>query len=135
MFENSGKKVKVLAWIFFCLACIGSLVGGIIMWHNARDYGFLLFLAFACGGFLSAWISSVVLYAIGEAADKSDLEKKIDDLAQRLQGTTEQSNSSVPASTNNRKPDSESMHVVCPDCGAKNDVARVFCKECGSRLS
>ena len=69
MFEKIDEKVKNLAVVIFLLECIGAIIGGIVVWTNTYHAGFPLFLAIAGGGFLTAWISALILYAIGEAAE------------------------------------------------------------------
>ena len=69
MFENAGSKVKTLAIVSFTLTVILSAIGGILTITTGG--GFAGIVIIFCG-ILSAWISSVVLYAIGETAEKCE---------------------------------------------------------------
>ena len=74
MFTNIGKKIKVLAVVIFCIMAGLSLISGLIMIAEGFDYGHEDFIfggiIIAGLGFLFSWISSFVLYAYGEIADK-----------------------------------------------------------------
>ena len=68
MFEESGKKVRALAVIWFILQALGALVGGImLMCENDIFLGLLLIVL----GVFIAYVTTLVLYAIGEAASES----------------------------------------------------------------
>ena len=75
MYEEIGKKIKILARIIFVLGFIGSLIFSIIYikngTNNASDMeiafkGILVFLI----GVILAWVSTFVLYGFGELVDK-----------------------------------------------------------------
>ena len=74
MFNNIGKKFKVLAKVMFWLQAIGAVITGIILLAEDDElliYSLLLILA----GPLYAWISSWFLYGFGELIDKAaDIE-------------------------------------------------------------
>ena len=74
MFTNIGKKIKVLAVVIFCIMAGLSVISGLIMIVEGLDYGHEDFIfggiIIAGLGFLFSWISSFVLYAYGEIADK-----------------------------------------------------------------
>ena len=153
MFENVGEKLKAIAITIFVIDIVAAAVSGIIAWVNVGALGFFLFLLILAGGLFIAWISALVPYAIGEAADKSEINSKLDKIMQSLQNNQMPSNTSAPAKASTtaamtpaintvsvvpkkvRDADSESMKQVCPKCGEKNDIARVFCHKCGARLS
>lgn len=133
MFENSGSKVKVIAIIVFILECLGGIVGGIVVWTNTYHAGFPLFLAIAGGGFIAAWINSLIVYAIGEAAEGTKYVRPLCE-PEPKQESKETNSKTAPAAVTH-KPDASSMTLACPKCGTKNDVARVFCIKCGERLN
>ncbi len=75
MFNNIGKKIKVLAWVFFFLFSLGDIAAGIILLAEDDD---LLFpaLPIMLAGPLFAWIGSWLLYGFGELIDKAaDIER------------------------------------------------------------
>ena len=133
MFNKIDEKVKNLAVVIFLLECIGAIIGGIVVWKTANHYGFLLFLAIAGGGFITAWINALIVYAIGEAAEGTKYVRPL--CEQEPKQESKEMNSEPAPATNTHKPDANSMTLVCPKCGTKNDVARVFCIKCGERLS
>ena len=133
MFQKIDEKVKNLAVVIFLLECIGAIIGGIVVWKTADDYGFLLFLAIAGGGFITAWINALIVYAIGEAAEGTKYVRPL--CEQEPKQESKETNSKTAPAAVTHKPDACSMTLVCPKCGTKNDVARVFCSKCGERLS
>ena len=64
MFENSGSKIKVLALINFWLGAISSVICGLIIINFA--------LLIIPAGIFVSWLSSIVLYGIGEGIENSD---------------------------------------------------------------
>ena len=78
MYENIGKKIKLLAKVIFILESIPSVVVGLVFligsWINpgfALIIGVPLSLLIMFLGPLFAWISSWLLYGFGELIDKA----------------------------------------------------------------
>ena len=76
MFENIGKKIKMLAYVF--------LIGGIIVsfgWAanavivlSALDAAVLIFF----GGIIATWISSCFVYGFGELIERTaNMDEKL----------------------------------------------------------
>jgi hypothetical protein len=87
MFKRVGSKVKtfakvlfVLQVVFACLVGLALIVGGIIGGSMAYgEYSVLIIIGGIVGGIfyiglgiLFAWLSVLVMYAVGEAADKAE---------------------------------------------------------------
>lgn len=80
MFNNPGKKVKLLARILFVLLSILPVLGGIvIMMIDTSTFGIdlgglqvIIGLLVIIFGIIFAWLSSILLYTLGAMAD--DLE-------------------------------------------------------------
>ena len=74
MYDNIGKKIKVLAKAVFIVEAICAIIGGIITLITDEDlilFGILLLFL----GPLVAWVSSWLLYGFGELIDKvGDIE-------------------------------------------------------------
>ena len=68
MYNNIGKKIKVLVIVLCILECIGAFVTGIIFVSDSSDeeIGVIIMIA----GPIFAWISSWFLYGYGEIIDK-----------------------------------------------------------------
>lgn len=74
MFNNIGKKVKTLATVVCWIGIIGFIIDGIALIVKGNTlFGILI----AAIGVLGSWIGSLGLYAIGEAADNSQLAVNI----------------------------------------------------------
>ena len=153
MFENVGSKVSAIAIIYFVISLLAAIGGGILVWISVDHLGFLFFLLIVVGGFFISWIGALVLYAIGEAAENAETNAKLDQILQLLQNnhatqnTSASAKASTPTATSSvmktassgakiiKVSDSDTTKQICPACGTKNDVARVFCSKCGARMS
>ncbi len=78
MYQNIGKKIKLLAKIiFFIFAMIGFL-GGLVLFMAGNGEGLIVIIGLLIMIIipLIAWISSWLLYGFGELIDKAcDIEK------------------------------------------------------------
>ena len=66
MFENSGSKIKVLALICFWISLVGSVIAGLAL---IDSIGIIIILL----GILSSWLSTIVLYGMGEGIENSEI--------------------------------------------------------------
>lgn len=138
MFENSGKKLQVLAKVFFVLGVIASVLGGIILFVQSPQLPWLGFVTVVAGTF-SSWVSSLILHAIGEATENSE---SCTYLLQSLEKTIKNTNNSnEPAPS--YKPSNEVSVVdklaeISADkqwrckCGALNSNTTDYCPQCGN---
>ena len=87
MFKRSGSKVKTLAKVLFVLQIVfssliglGLMIAGIVLAVTVWDdlavlvivggiFGGILYIAL---GILFAWLSVLVIYAVGESAEKAE---------------------------------------------------------------
>ena len=119
MFNNIGEKLKGIASFVLVAGIIGSVVWGLII-LSERKYleGILIII---CGS-LSSWISSCVIYGIGDIASRTSemysLSKSTYFLAQSTRKAATQK--SVVDNTKAK---------VCPHCGEK--VTSNKCVMCG----
>ncbi|MBP3554764.1 MAG: hypothetical protein IJY37_06080 [Clostridia bacterium] len=67
MFDQIGKKIKTLASTLTTIGIIVSIIVGFIILVNGSGAGFLVMLV----GSLLSWLSSYVLYGLGELIDKT----------------------------------------------------------------
>ncbi len=73
MFNNIGRKIKVLANVVCWIGIIGSVIAGIAMmaanswWNGVSQAGLALLLL----GPLFSWVGSFVLYGFGELIEKT----------------------------------------------------------------
>lgn len=67
MFEDIGNKIKKLAKIITWVGIIASVVLGIMIWSKSFIWG----LVFMIVGALLSWISSFLLYGIGELIENT----------------------------------------------------------------
>ena len=70
MFDNIGRKIKILATVVCLIGIIISVIGGIIiMTEESLLYGFLV----AILGSLFCWIASFFAYGFGQLVENSDI--------------------------------------------------------------
>ena len=65
MFNNIGKKLMNLAKVLFWVVAIAALIAGIL----SMRYNDLLGILILIGGFITAWLSNLGLYAFGQIVD------------------------------------------------------------------
>ena len=65
MFNNIGKKLMNLAKVLFWVIAIAALIAGIL----SMRYNDLLGILILIGGFITAWLSNLGLYAFGQIVD------------------------------------------------------------------
>ena len=71
MFNNIGKKLKVVAVVFCWIGIVASVVFGIIL---IDDYDEVVGAVTLVVGVLSSWIGSFALYGFGQLVENSDLQ-------------------------------------------------------------
>ena len=96
MYENIGKKIKVLAQAIFILESIAAVITGIVLWIDIEE-GWCAIVLF--GGPVVAWISSWLLYGFGELIDK------VCDIERNIRGVATKSNSHVHTPTQSNTPE------------------------------
>ena len=132
MYNNVGKKIMELAQIIGWLCFVAGIIAGIILLATGKQIGWAVL-----GGGVVELVSSFFLYGFGQL---------VNDIHEMKGNEPASAPMPVPVSTPatkqrqevviepKKKEESMATHN-CPKCGAKNAVSRVFCKECGERLS
>ena len=70
MYDNIGKKIKVLAVVSCIIVAITAFIMGIVLMATSEDL-ILLGLLVMLGGPVVSWISSWILYGYGELIEKA----------------------------------------------------------------
>ena len=140
MYENVGKKVQTLVKIIFCIEvilCVIIAIATLVSGDNVL-YG-LLVIPIGIG---VSWLSYIALYAIGVAAEYSELgyakleelEKKLDSLSrsEAVSDTSGKNEARVsgPISPSSFSP-KQTREWECPNCGTINSADAWCCKDCG----
>ena len=74
MYDNIGKKIKLLARIITIIAVIASIIAGIILMALEQYWGIIFIILFP----FVLWVSSFILYGFGELIDNTcDIERNI----------------------------------------------------------
>lgn len=146
MFNNIGEKIKGLAIFFTIIGIIASLIGSIYTW--AKTLGFFVgFIILVCG-ILASWISSFVLYGLGELISKtSDIEEGIRRIQLLNVGRNSDQNScynqiidkvskDITDEYNKSEYENENKATEdeCPNCFAKICKDDTECPNCGYKL-
>ena len=130
MFENIGAKLKGLAY-FLCVGGIaGSVIGGISLMSN----DLVLFgLLTAVVGSLGSWISSWVVYAIGEIAENTQKNRGSYGLtgARSYNIDEEAAKKRIQSVFKATHTNSSSNPKRCPYCGEV--VKSSACEMCGKK--
>ncbi len=79
MFDNIGRKVKILAWCSLIACAAAGTIAAIALWFSGMP--FLTGLSVLIGSLISAAVSGLCIYAWGRTAEQAE---KIDDLNRML---------------------------------------------------
>lgn len=149
MFNNIGKKIKVLAkvifWVTFVFFVIGSIAAGVVIAHAMgcdRYYGDKAGAIFAAIGiviggsvigFLLAWIGSFFMYGYGQLIDDTEINRRTNQkILAQLGGEAVPEEPAAPvAPVVPQEPKAEG-EWFCSKCGFKNDASAKFCMRCGT---
>ena len=139
MYNNVGNKIKVLAQVVGWLCFVAGIIAWIVLLACGEQIGWAVL-----GSGVLALVSSWFLYGFGQMVD--DIHEMRGNEPASIptpeeptsKPVVEQKNAVViePKKMSKAEEKDESMATHnCPKCGAKNPISRVFCKECGERLS
>lgn len=149
LFDNPGQKLRDISIFLFVLELIGIFIWAIVMWCDGTFFGGLLILVF---GFLSAYISTLILLAIADAAENSSVncsrlyQLMHNDRSIKPQSAPVHVKAAVaPIPVESTVIDAESpvqespktptnAMIICPNCG-KSQYSRKTCFHCGHDLT
>ena len=154
MFNNIGKKIKVLAMVICVIGIIGSVVWDILYWityskaiQSAHYYGYYSSSGSGAGfgavlvgilipilGTLFSWIGSFFMYGYGQLIEKTEENNYyLANINAYLRPSAQQGSRPALSSVAPLSPPSakESTGWVCPKCGTKNSASSVSCSGCG----
>ena len=126
MFENIGSKLKGLAYFSFVGGIAGSVIGGIIL---MSDDLVLFGLLTAVLGSLGSWISSWVVYAIGEIAENTQKSRGSDGQTGDIDDGAEKKRTQSVFKAYHTNSSSDPKQ--CPYCG--DVVKSSVCEMCGKK--
>ena len=127
MFENAGKKLQVVGYVYFVLGVIASIVIGIVSMKETGIFGLLIIIL----GIFSSWISVLVIMATAEAAIYSKLAYQRSFLVKKEETTSK---------TNGKDEKTPEYKTFSKDnieggwkcsCGQENSQNDRFCISCG----
>lgn len=122
MFDNAGEKLKVVAGVFTAIGIVGSIIGGIAVCISGS---ILLGLLTIAGGIFYSWVSGLVIYCIGEAADNRSV------VYHTAPSTPKPSYLTQAAA----KSTSTYAGKKCPNCGKPVSTYDTRCSYCGEKLN
>ena len=80
LFGNIGSKIKGVAFVLFMIQFLLYIVAAVIVFLSSlglgSSAGIISGLLILGGGILIAWLSTIVLYGIGQLIDNTDQIKK-----------------------------------------------------------
>ena len=119
MFNNIGEKLKGIARFTLVAGIIGSVALGLIVFSERKSLEGILIII--CGS-ISSWISSCVIYGIGEIASCTSETYSVSKSIYLLNQSTKKAATQKSVVDNTKA-------KVCPHCGEK--VTSNKCVMCG----
>jgi hypothetical protein len=128
MFDNVGSKLQIMAFVFFIIGTIASVILGIITWISGSFwYGLLIIVI----GILSSWLSNLAIFGIGVSAENSEQSVHLLKEIRDNQIKAARSNEAYAAKGEAKNPIIiESGRWECSKCHAKNGANENFCHNC-----
>lgn len=78
MFTNPGRQIQRLAILLFCLFMVLFIAGGYFVFtrfNEDNSLRYVIFAAIVCVGFIFAWITTLLMYAVGTLIENAELIK------------------------------------------------------------
>ena len=150
LFSNIGRKIQVLAMVFFTLGTVGSVISGIII-AKEMSIGYAILF----GGPVVSLISNWFLYGFGEIIIKLDkinntlatythnsMKKDRDPFNNKMNYTNGAPKTQNVANANINESDSKPLEpvkvtinecgtITCPNCRTVQRGNRIVCFKCG----
>ena len=73
MFDNIGKKIKILAYVLTWVGIIASVITGIAMMNSFDSIVKTIGLVVLIVGSLLSWTSSFIIYGFGQLIENTDI--------------------------------------------------------------
>lgn len=152
MFNNIGRKLKILAWIEFIGGMVSSVIAGIIYlaiaskieastYNQAYITTISTGIAFLIVGPIGSWIGSWVTYALGEIIENSEIQKNyLAKISKEIKGTTSTPQGLETVSNPNEhivktaEVVSENNTIRCPTCLKEVPATKYLCPHCGNSI-
>ena len=159
MFKNAGARLMAFSKIMFILFSLGGLFGAIgaaasLGAITNKFVGFLAFIIVLAIGVLTAWISTIAIYAFGELCENvramregmgysepeaeqmnfSQIGQMASNFGSSVSNAASNVGSRINSSRQQRQPRSQSAAAsrwICPNCGKPNGAENTFCTGCG----
>lgn len=130
MFENIGGKLKAFAKIIFWVGMVFAVLLGVV--EAAQSKSFLLGVLETALWALGIWLEALVVYAVGDIAEKTAANNKM--LTKLTAGQMEQEPKYVSKLDTQSKdePARPTDGWLCEQCGMRNSTGARFCKGCGN---
>ena len=140
MFENTGSKIKVVAWVVFVAGIAATVIGTLVSGGIADQYGqyrvtFWSVLLKLAGGALGSFVTALLLYAFGEITENTKRTarwaEETAEAAKTAAKAVKAAETAAPAPRVFRKVNI-SEDWTCKKCGCRNEKGSLSCKDCGA---
>lgn len=104
MFDNPGRKIQILAYVYFWIFVAAGLVGGWIF-GSIDGWSFVCALLGGAVGALIGWLNGLVLYLIGDMAEDVALcRRHLYDINESTEKTAAKQKNAVSETASETKP-------------------------------
>ena len=143
MYNNIGKKIKILAQVVFLIEAIVSVIAGLVIWVESESLS-LWSVVFLFVGPLVAYISSWILYGYGEIIVKLfEIERNTHKEQSETDHATEKSERNPAENTIQEKEEQveqktekqELGDISVRDEANKDECIVVTCPKCHEKVS
>ena len=130
MFENIGGKIKNLATVITIIGFIICGISGLLLMINLNVLVGLLSGGLGC---LMCWISSFLLYAVGDMAENlQEINHNMAVMCAKMTRSPIQNQNRPTVQSTQPNPINRGGPWVCKQCHQQNERTAAFCKNCGA---
>lgn len=73
MFQNIGRKIKLVVKFFCWVGIIASIILGIVIMNGRSEFAGIMGAVVAIVGSLFSWLGSILIYGFGQLIENSDI--------------------------------------------------------------
>jgi len=135
LFDDIGSKLKVTALILFALGMIAAVICAIVILVTLEEDGF--WMALICGVSIggASWISSIVMYGLGEIVHHlEDISAYTGKMTKNGVTGVNTDSKHVTATSGAKGINSGNGMIMCSKCGKYQFADRDTCNQCGAKL-
>ncbi|MBQ3939931.1 MAG: zinc ribbon domain-containing protein [Oscillospiraceae bacterium] len=130
MFQNAGKKIKILAIVSFWVGLLAALIFASAVTESSKRNSYGTFMMILLIAFVGGWLVTLGLYAFGELCENVYEIKE----SMQKNGSGTPISQSLESSSAVISSGAAAKMVNCPKCGKPTSADSKYCVHCGDLI-